>query len=142
MFNFLKPVTECENKEVSADLWRFAVVQPPPFAAQLLEVERVFVFAFPQRAGADGGWRWPTTVPPADRDANRAVAASELRRHRRWPPVPPLRRDGALIAHIARASASLRSSIAIASATTTGQELIGRRQGRCRDSSAGNCLFF
>ena len=99
MFNFLKPVTECENKEVSADLWRFAVVQPPPFAAQLLEVERGLRLCLSAaRRRRRAGWRWPTTVPPADRDANRAVAASELGRHRRWPPVPPLRRDGALIA--------------------------------------------
>ena len=40
VFDFLKSVSECKDKEVAADLWRFAVVQPPPFAAQLLEAER------------------------------------------------------------------------------------------------------
>ena len=39
MFDFLKSVTECKDKEVAADLRRVAVVQPPPFAAQFFEVE-------------------------------------------------------------------------------------------------------
>ncbi len=40
MFDFLKSVTDCKDKKVAADLWRFAVVQPPPFETQLLETER------------------------------------------------------------------------------------------------------
>ena len=57
----------------------------PARARRAPSPERVFIFAFPQRAGADGGRHWPTIVP---------AAASELRRHRRWPPVPPIRREG------------------------------------------------
>ena len=40
VFDFLKSVTERKDKEVAADPRRFAVVQPPPFATQVLEVER------------------------------------------------------------------------------------------------------
>ena len=36
MFDFLNSVTEREDKEVAADPRRFAVVQSPPFATQLL----------------------------------------------------------------------------------------------------------
>ena len=40
MFDFLKSITECKDKKVTADPRRFPVVQPPPFAAQLLDAER------------------------------------------------------------------------------------------------------
>lgn len=40
MFELLEFVTERENKEVAADLWRCAVMQPSPFTAQLVDAER------------------------------------------------------------------------------------------------------
>ncbi len=40
MFDFLKSVTECKDKQIAADLRRFAAVQPPPFETQLVEAER------------------------------------------------------------------------------------------------------
>ena len=58
--------------------------EPHARARRVPSPQRVFIFAFPQRAGA--GPAWPTIGP---------AAASELRRHRRWPPVPPIRREGA-----------------------------------------------
>src|SRR5271170_3719251 len=53
-----------------------------------------FIFAFQQGERADGaevGRRWPTPVPAAERNAKRAA---ELPGRRRWPPAPPIRRDG------------------------------------------------
>lgn len=41
MFEFLKAVSKRQNEEVAAELWRVAVVQPPPFFAQLFWVERL-----------------------------------------------------------------------------------------------------
>src|ERR1700732_897142 len=38
--NFLKPVTEGKDKQVAADPRRSTVVEPPPFAPQVLEAER------------------------------------------------------------------------------------------------------
>ena len=38
--DFLKSVTECKDKQVATDLRRFTVVEPPPFAPQVLEAER------------------------------------------------------------------------------------------------------
>ena len=40
VFDFLKSVTEPQDKEATADLWRLTVVQPPPFETQLLRSER------------------------------------------------------------------------------------------------------
>ena len=40
MRDFLKPVTEGKDKQVAADFRRLAVVEPPPFAPQVLEAER------------------------------------------------------------------------------------------------------
>ncbi len=40
VFDFLKSVTERKDKEVAANPRRFVMVQPPPFATQVLEVER------------------------------------------------------------------------------------------------------
>ena len=40
MFNFLEPVAERKDKQVTADARRFALVQPPPLPAQRLTVER------------------------------------------------------------------------------------------------------
>ena len=39
--DLLKPVTERENKQIAADPRRLAAMQPPPFAAQMLEPERL-----------------------------------------------------------------------------------------------------
>ena len=38
--DFLKSVTECKDKQVATDPRRFTVVEPPPFAPQVLEAER------------------------------------------------------------------------------------------------------
>jgi hypothetical protein len=38
--DFLKPISECKDKQVATDPRRFTVVEPPPFAPQLLEAER------------------------------------------------------------------------------------------------------
>ena len=40
MRDFLKSVPERKDKQVAADPRRFSVVEPPPFAPQLLEAER------------------------------------------------------------------------------------------------------
>jgi len=40
VFDFLKSVTECKDKEVAADPRRLAVVQSPPLKTQFLEAER------------------------------------------------------------------------------------------------------
>ena len=40
LLDLLKSVTECKDKQIAADLWRLAVVRPPPFDTQLLKVER------------------------------------------------------------------------------------------------------
>ena len=40
MRDFLKSVTEGKDKQVATDPRRFAVVEPPPFAPQVLEAER------------------------------------------------------------------------------------------------------
>ena len=40
VFDFLKSVTEPQDKEATAELWWLAVVQPPPFQPQLLSSER------------------------------------------------------------------------------------------------------
>ena len=40
MRDFLEPVAEGKDKEVAADPWRFSVIEPPPFAPQVLGAER------------------------------------------------------------------------------------------------------
>ena len=40
VLDFLKSVTEGKNKQVATDPRRFTVVEPPPFAPQVLEAER------------------------------------------------------------------------------------------------------
>jgi hypothetical protein len=38
--DFLKPLTEREDKQVATDPRRFSMVEPPPFAPQFLEAEQ------------------------------------------------------------------------------------------------------
>jgi hypothetical protein len=38
--DFLAPVAEGKDKEVAADPRRFSVIEPPPFAPQVLKAER------------------------------------------------------------------------------------------------------
>ena len=38
--DLLKPVTERQDEQVATDPRRFAVIEPPPFAPQILEAER------------------------------------------------------------------------------------------------------
>jgi hypothetical protein len=40
VLDFLKSVTERKDKQVATDPRRFTVVQPPPFAPQVLEAKR------------------------------------------------------------------------------------------------------
>ena len=40
MFDFLKPVSKSKDEEVATDPRRITVVQPPPFATQLLKLEQ------------------------------------------------------------------------------------------------------
>ena len=51
MRDFLKSVTERKDQQVATDPRRFAVVEPPPFAPQVLEAERPNAMALSRRFG-------------------------------------------------------------------------------------------
>jgi hypothetical protein len=62
-----------------------------PSTGSIMPIAIVFIFAFQQRDGADGGRYWPTIVLPAELDAERA---GELPGRSRSPPAPPIRHYG------------------------------------------------